>query len=136
MSRPTNALIVDDEAHVQVFLRLLLKELGVETTWSATDGAQALAMAAQHHPELVLLDVNLPVMNGLEVLQKLGVAHPGMPVIMVSSQSAMKTVLDCVKLGAVAYVLKHSPKAEALKMLREALDSLEAAPADEETEGQ
>lgn len=135
MPRPTNALIVDDEPHVRVFLRLLLKELGIETIWEAADGGEALVMAAHHDPELVLLDVNLPVMNGLEVLQKLGVQHPDTPVIMVSSQSAMKTVLDCVKLGAVAYVLKHSPRAEALKLLREALDSLEAPPADEETGG-
>ena len=43
---------------------------------------------------------------------------------MLSSQSAMKTVLECVKLGAVAYILKHSAPAEALKMLREAVDGL------------
>ena len=50
---------------------------------------------------------------------------------MLSSQSAMTTVLECVKLGAVAYILKHSPPAEALKMLREAIDGL----ADVEVEG-
>jgi len=130
MSRPTNALIVDDEPHVRVYLRLLLKEVGIETTWDAVDGAQAIAMAALHRPELVLLDINLPMLNGLEVLEQLGKMLPGVPVIMVTAQGAMKTVLEAVKLGAVAYILKHSPKAEAVRMLREALDNLDA-PTDE-----
>lgn len=126
MARPTNALIVDDEPHVRLFVKLLLKQLGIENTWEAADGVKALAMVAEHNPQLVLLDINLPMMSGLEVLGELGRERRHLPVIMISSQSAMKTVLECVKLGAVAYILKHSPKAEALKMLREALDSLEA----------
>ena len=133
MPRPTNALIVEDEAHVRVFLRLLLKECGIETTWEAADGTQAIALVAQHQPELVLLDINLPIMNGLEVLQILHDEQPGLPVIMVTSQSAMKTVLECVKLGAIAYILKHSTKDDALKMLQEALADLEAKDADDAT---
>lgn len=125
MPRPTNALIIEDEAHVRVFLRLLLKECGIENVWEASDGAQGLAMVESHQPELVLLDINLPVMNGLEVLRLIQEEkQPGLPVIMVSSQSAMKTVLECVRLGAAAYILKHSERADALKMLREALDGL------------
>jgi len=133
MARPTNALIVEDEAHVRVFLRLLLKEVGIETVWEAGDGAQALVLAGQHRPELVLLDVNLPIMNGLEVLEHLAAEHPAMPVIMVTSQSAMKTVLESVKLGAIAYILKQSPNAESLKMLRDAIDGLANGDAAEET---
>ena len=126
MARPTNALIVEDEAHVRTFLRLLLKECGIETAWEAVNGTEAIALIAQHRPELVLLDINLPMMNGLEVLQILHEEQPELPVIMVTAQSAMKTVLECVKLGAVAYILKHSSKDEALKMLRAALDALES----------
>ena len=125
MPRPTNALIVDDEAHVRVFLRMLLREVGIENVWEAGDGSAAIAMADAHNPELVLLDVNLPMTSGLEVLARLAADHPGMPVIMVTSQSAMKTVLEAAKQGAIAYILKHSPKAETLRMLREAIDGLE-----------
>ena len=124
MPRPTNALIVDDEAHVRAYLRLLLKEAGIESVWEAADGAQALVMVGEHRPELVLLDVNLPMMNGLEVLRHLTAEYPHLPVIMVTSQSAMKTVLESAKLGATAYILKHSPRAEALELLREALAQL------------
>ncbi len=132
MARPTNALIVDDEAHVRVFVRLLLKQVGIEQTWEAGDGVQALAMIAQHRPELVMLDINLPMMGGLEVLAALQHERSSPPVIMMSSQSSMKTVTECVRLGATAYILKHSPRPVAFKMLKEALDGLEDAPQPED----
>jgi len=124
MARPTNALIVDDEAHVRVFVRLLLKQFGIEQTWEAGDGVRALAMIAQHRPELVMLDINLPMMSGLEVLAALQHEPWSPPVIMISAQSSMKTVNECVKLGATAYILKHSPRPVALKMLGDALENL------------
>ena len=130
MSRPTNALIVDDEAHVRTFLRLLLKELGITSTWEASDGAAAVEMAVQHKPELVLLDINLPVMSGLQALGRLQELEPDIPVIMVTSQSAMSSVQQAVRLGAAGYILKHSSKNEALRVLRDAIAALE----DEETE--
>jgi len=124
MPRPSNALIVDDEAHVRLFIRLLLKQLRIETVWEAADGTEALEQVAYHRPELVLLDINMPEMNGLDVLARIAHDYPGTPVIMVSSQNAMKTVLECRQMGAIAYVLKYAPRMEALKVIREALDSL------------
>ena len=108
MPRPTNALIVDDEAHVRVLIRVLLKQLGIETVWDAADGAEALEQTAAHKPDVILLDINLPQIGGLEVLAKLKAAHPTIPVVIVSSQSTMKTVIQARALGAEAYVLKHA----------------------------
>lgn len=125
MPRPTTALIVDDEPHARTYIRLLLKELSVTTFWEAGDGAQALSLFAQHQPEIVLLDVNLRMMNGLQVLQQIKKKTPDVPVIMLSSESALKTVQEAVRLGALAYVLKHSPKEAALTSLTDAFDSLE-----------
>jgi CheY-like chemotaxis protein len=124
MPRPTNALIVDDEAHVRLFAKLLLKQQGIEQTWEAANGQEALAMVRQHNPELVMLDINLPLLSGLEVLGMLRQERRRRPVIMLTSQSSIKAVLECVNLGATAYILKHSPKAEAAKALAEALDGL------------
>jgi DNA-binding NarL/FixJ family response regulator len=136
MPRPTNALIVDDEAHVRVLIRVLLKQLGIETVWEAADGSAALEQAAAHSPHVVLLDINLPQVGGLEVLAKLKAAHPKMPVVIVSSQSTMKTVIQTRELGAEAYVLKHAPKSEVLQMLSEAFDNIAAASGEETAEGQ
>jgi DNA-binding NarL/FixJ family response regulator len=124
MPRPANALIIDDEAHVRVLIRMLLKQLGIETVWDAADGTAALEMAATHKPDVILLDINLPQIGGLEVLAKLKAAHPAIPVIIVSSQSTMKTVIQTRELGAEAYVLKHAPKSEVLQMLSDAFDNI------------
>jgi DNA-binding NarL/FixJ family response regulator len=132
MPRPTNALIVDDEPHVRVLLKVLLKQLGVQTVWDAGDGTTALEQAEAHKPDVVLLDINLPQVGGLEVLAKLRAAHPTMPVIVVSSQSTMKTVIQTRELGAVAYVLKHAPKTEVQQMLSDAFDTIAEAGGDAE----
>jgi len=137
MPRPVNALIIDDEAHVRVLIRVLLKQLGIETVWEAADGNAALELASTHKPEVILLDINLPHVGGLEVLAKLKAAHPKIPVIVVSSQSTMKTVIQTRELGAEAYVLKHAPKSEVLQMLSEAFDNIAATsePKDPAAEG-
>ena len=125
MARPTNALIVDDESHVRAFLRLLLREIGISNCWEAADGPSAVQLAREHKPELVLLDVNLPGMNGLQVLDQLKQVTPDLPVVMVTSQSAISTVSEAVRLGAVGYLLKHCPKDETLRALNEVLDSID-----------
>ena len=126
MPRPVSALMIDDEPHVRVVFRVLLKQLGIGTVWEAPDGASALEQASAHNPDVVLLDINLPQIGGLEVLARLKAAHPKMPVIIVSSQSTMKTVIQTRELGAEAYVLKHAPKSEVLQMLSDAFDNIAA----------
>lgn len=128
MARPTHALIVDDEPHVRAFMRLLLREVGVSECWEAADGQTALALIQQHEPGLVLLDINLPQMSGIDVLAKLNELQSEVPVVMITSQSAMSTVNETLRLGAVGYILKHSPKEEAVEALRDVVESL-----DEET---
>jgi len=127
MPRPVTALIVDDEPHVLVYLRALLKQLGVETVWDAADGAAALEQVAAHKPDVVLLDMNLSHVSGLQLLAKFKAEHPKMPVIVVSVVSTMKTVIHARELGAEAYVLKHLPRAEVSQMLSDAFDRISAS---------
>lgn len=125
MPKPTTALIIDDEPHVRVFLRLVLAELGITRVWEASNGHQGLEFAEEHRPKLVLLDLNLPVMGGLDVLKQIHAAHPEIPVVVVSSQNTTSVVVDCQKHGAIAYLLKHTPRAELREAIREVIDSLE-----------
>jgi two-component system chemotaxis response regulator CheY len=125
MAYPKNALLVDDESHVRAFVRLLLQEVGITECWEAADGVSAVLLAQQHKPELVLLDVNLPGLNGLQVLAQLKQHDPDLPVVMVTSQSAISTVSEALRLGAVGYLLKHCPKDETLRALRDVLESLD-----------
>ena len=128
MPRPANALIVDDEPHVVVLLRALLKELGVSTVWDAADGAAALEQVAAHSPEVVLLDLNLPQIGGLDVLARIKAEHPKLPVIVISAQSTLKTFDRARELGAEAYVLKYRAKSEVRSQISEALDRIGAGP--------
>lgn len=125
MPRPTNALIVDDESHVRTFVRLLLREVGIEECWEAADGASAVDLVVRHRPQLVLLDVNMPQMNGIEFLGRLREVHSEIPVVIVSAQSSLSVVNEAVRLGAVGYVLKYSPKAEVVEALRDVLATLD-----------
>ena len=124
MPRPANALVVDDEPHVLVLLRALLKQLGITTVWEASDGAEALRQAEARRHDVVLLDLNLPQVDGLHVLEKLRADHPKMPVIVVTAQSTEKTFRRARDLGAAGYVLKYAPNAELLRMLSEEFDRL------------
>jgi DNA-binding NarL/FixJ family response regulator len=124
MPRPVTALIVDDEAHVHVYLRILLNQLGVQTVWDAAEGHTALQLADEHKPDVVLLDINLPQVSGLQILEKLKAAHPTMPVIVVSVEDKLETLVQARELGADDYVLKHLPRAKLLKMFSEAFDRI------------
>ena len=134
MARPTTALIADDESHVRAFLRLLLREVGISSCLEAADGPSVIALVQEHQPELVLLDINMPLLNGLEVLAKLRALNLDVPVVMVTSQSAISSVTEAVRLGASGYLLKHIPKDEALAALRNVLDGLSGDDAADSTD--
>ncbi len=125
---PTSALIVDDEAHVRKFLKLVLGELGIAEIWEAANGEEALELVARHEPELMLLDLNMPVMDGMTVLRKVSRDYPEIPVVIVTGENSSSIVIECGRLGAVGYVLKTSPRAELIKNLSEAI----GAPDDED----
>lgn len=133
MPRPTNALIVDDESHARTYVRLLLKEVGIEEVVEAGEAEQAMAAFAQYEFELVVLDVNLRGATGLQLLAQMKADRPEVPVVMLTSENAMKTVGEASRLGASGYILKHSPKHKALETLRQVLDDVESGEGAEET---
>ncbi|MES2693468.1 MAG: response regulator [Verrucomicrobiota bacterium] len=126
MPRPKTALIADDEKHVRLFAKLLLREVGITTVWEAADGVQAIELLNTHEPELLLLDINMPQMNGFDVLKELQSAGWKLPVVMLTAENSMKSVREASQLGAVGYILKHAKRDDALASLRDALVDIEA----------
>jgi two-component system response regulator AtoC len=99
-------LIVDDDESTRRFLAALLTALGHEVAW-AESGEEALRRLREPPvPELVLLDLVLPGIGGLEVLDRVRQSHPSLPVIVLSSEGRLKTVVDAVKRGASDYLTK------------------------------
>jgi DNA-binding NarL/FixJ family response regulator len=105
-------LLVDDETHIRKFVGLVLKKFCRPTILEASDGIQALAVFAQEKPDLVLLDVNMPNMDGLQTLERLLQTAPDANVVMLTSLANRQTIEECVRLGALGYIRKDTPKDE------------------------
>ena len=112
-------LLADDHALVRAGMRSLLRDIeGVEVVGEAADGAQALALAERERPDVVLLDIAMKGMNGLEAAARLRDLHPGIKVIILSMHASEEYVLQALRAGAAAYLIKDSATAELELALR------------------
>jgi two-component system chemotaxis response regulator CheY len=116
-----SVLIVDDEPHVRVYLRTMMRKLGVQATWEVGSGDAALKLYQEHQPDVVLLDVNLPHVMGTEILSRLMTLDPDAAVIVVTSDQSGDTIRAVSDLGAMGYVLKQLPPTQMQEVLAEAL---------------
>jgi DNA-binding NarL/FixJ family response regulator len=120
MSAPTPAapvrlVIVDDHSLVRDGLRARLSVVpGLQVIGEAASGAQALEMAAALGPDLMLVDVGMRGMNGIELATALRQRHPQIRVLMLSMYDNREYVLSAIRAGARGYVLKESPTEEIL----------------------
>ncbi len=105
-----NVLLIDDSAVIRKMLRRVLGDhaLGVTEVFEAADGQEGLAVLARVEVQLVLCDVNMPVMDGLEFLQELRKQEDRrtIPVLMVTTESGQESVFKALQLGARGYVRK------------------------------
>ena len=89
---------------------------------TAADGAQALRVTGAARPDVVVLDLQLPDMSGVEVTRGLRAAHPGVRVLVLSASGEQQDVLDAVKAGAGGYLLKSAARPEFLDAVRRTAD--------------
>lgn len=114
-------LLVDDEPHIRKFVTLLVRQLGTPTIHEAADGEEALELYDRERPDLVLLDISMPLMDGLETLKRLRIMDPDATVIMLTSMANRQSVEQALAHGAVNYLRKDLPKDEMLQALRETI---------------
>jgi CheY-like chemotaxis protein len=124
MNLPGIILIVDDEPHIRKFVALILRQLGPVRLIEAGNGVEALAAYALERPDLVLLDVNMPVMDGLETLKRLRELDPDSVVIMLTSLANRQTIEEALALGAANYIRKDTPKDEIFQALTETIEAV------------
>lgn len=113
MTTTTRVILADDHPLMRAGIRSQLQEIpGIEVVAEASDGLAALQLTAQHKPRLVVMDVSMPGMNGLEVAARLAKEQPEVRVIMLSMHTGEEYVRRALKAGARAYVLKDADSAE------------------------
>ena len=115
-----SVLLVEDDPSIMLGLQINLEKEGY-TVLTAEDGERAIAMARQERPDLVILDVMLPKMNGFVVLQTLRREGISMPIIVLSARTSEMDKVTGLELGAEDYVAKPFSLAELLARVRAAL---------------
>jgi len=111
-------LLVDDHPITRDALGALLSQRGFEVVGEASDGAEAIELARRHRPELVLLDLSMPGMDGLEALPKLRQAAPETEVVVLTASGTEANLLAAIRGGAAGYLLKSEPPERIAEFLR------------------
>lgn len=113
----TRILLADDHRLVREGLRTLLERAGHEIVGEAADGRAAVELAAALEPELVLLDVSMPRLNGIEAARAILAARPSTRIVMLSMHDDLRYVVESLRAGALGYLLKDAALEELLAML-------------------
>ena len=103
--REPNILIVDDQFGIRVLLTEVLQKEGYET-FQAANGPQALSLAANHEIDLVLLDMKIPGMDGIEILKKLKEMKPDIRAIIMTAYGELDLIEKAKELGALTHFAK------------------------------
>jgi DNA-binding NtrC family response regulator len=114
-------LVVDDEEGVRNLLQRILEGAGYQVT-TAANGKEALYKISLGETELVLLDIKMPEMSGIEVLSKLTADSPDICAIMVTSVVETETAVEAMKLGAYDYILKPFDRDDVLRKVLKAIE--------------
>ena len=126
MNSPAGAarlILVDDHPLVRDGLRARLDAVaGFTVVGEAGNADEALALAAAHEPDLVLMDVGMRGMNGIQLAALFHERHPGIRVLMLSMHDNVEYVTQAVRAGASGYVLKDSPGAEIIRAIGAVLE--------------
>ena len=106
---PRSVLVVDDHPLTCEALASLLRSHGFEVAGQASDGAEAIELAASVRPDLVLLDLSMPGMDGLTALPRLREAAPACEVVVLTASGTEENLLAAIRAGAAGYLLKTEP---------------------------
>lgn len=114
-----NVIICDDQAIVRDGLELLLKlEHDIKVIGLAQDGAEAVELVAQKAPDLVLMDLKMPGMNGVEATRRICARHPQVKVLVLTTFDDDEWVFDAIRAGAAGYLLKDTPREKVIEAIR------------------
>jgi DNA-binding NarL/FixJ family response regulator len=122
---PLRIVIADDQASVREGLVLLLGGMpGIEVVGAAADGQQALDLVAENQPDAILLDLHMPVLDGIGATRRLTAEHPRVAIVVLTTYADDHSVLDALQAGARSYLTKDADRTDIARALHAAAGGL------------
>jgi DNA-binding NarL/FixJ family response regulator len=118
---PTRILLAEDHVMVRQGLRIFLEQAGMAVIGEAGDGQEALRIAHEQHPDVAVLDIGMPYLNGLETARRLREALPQTKIVLLTMHTEDPYVLEAIQAGAVGYVLKTQAMLDLVQAIQNVL---------------
>jgi NarL family two-component system response regulator LiaR len=116
---PMKILLCDDQAVIRDGLEMLLNlEKDFQVVGAAQDGAEALELAAKKQPDLILMDLKMPIMNGIEATREIRAKFPSIKILVLTTYDDDEWVFDAIRAGASGYLLKDTPRQKLVEAIR------------------
>ncbi len=116
---PIRVIIVDDQTLVRTGFRMILAtEPGIEVVGESANGAEALDEVARSGPDVVLMDIRMPAMDGLVATRRIAASHPGTRVVILTTYDLDEYVFDALRAGASGFLLKDAPPDQLVAAIR------------------
>jgi DNA-binding NarL/FixJ family response regulator len=123
--QPLRVVIADDQASVREGLVLLLGGLpGIDVVGAAADGEQALALVAEHQPDAILLDLHMPVLDGIGATRRLVAEYPAVAIVVLTTYADDGSVIEALQAGARSYLTKDADRTDIARALQAAAGGL------------
>lgn len=114
-------MIVDDTGLFRKQLRFILEKLDFDVCCEAHNGQEAVDLYGNYKPDMILLDIQMPVMNGIETLQKLKELNSNLPIVMMTAFSSPEIIEECIQKGANELLTKPIRSSDIQKAIESAL---------------
>jgi len=116
-------LLCDDQAVIRDGLEMLLNlEKDFQVIGVAQDGAEAVDLAAQKQPDLILMDLKMPIMSGIEATREIRTKFPNIKILVLTTYDDDEWVFDAIRAGASGYLLKDTPRQKIVEAIRGTMD--------------
>lgn len=112
------ALVVDDHPFIRSSVKMLLKQEEFEVVAEADNGADAVQLARELEPDLIILDISMPKLDGLEVISRISALKVSSKILVLTSQSALFYSMRCMKAGAAGFISKTNDLDELVKAIK------------------
>jgi DNA-binding NarL/FixJ family response regulator len=113
-------LIVDDQPETRVLLRAMVEEEGIEVVGTAGGGIDAVSMVGERAPDVILMDLRMPDLDGVQATRRIKATHPHVQVILLTFYSDSDLTHSAEEAGAFCYLVKGCPPAMVVEMIRRA----------------